>query len=148
LTDLPLLPSGEAPTFREPWQAKAFALVVLLYRGQHFTWDAWVRTLAGEIAARPQHAGETAEMAYHRQFLATLETIVAARGLADAAAQAERKAAWRRAYLNTPHGHAVELSAAELEAADDDDHHLHHHDLAPQRTPVAISPARQGDAAD
>ena len=31
----------------------------------------------------------------------------------DAAEFAERKETWRRAYLNTPHGKAIELSAAE-----------------------------------
>lgn len=146
MSELPRLPTGEAPAFREPWQAKAFALVVLLYRGQHFTWDEWVRVLVDEIAARPQLADETAETAYHRQFLAALETVVTARGLAANTALAERKAAWHRAYLNTPHGQAVELSAAERHAADGHEHvHDHGPGLVPQRTPVAISPAHRGD---
>ena len=140
MSEQPRLPSGDAPPFREPWQAKAFALVVLLYRGRHFTWDAWVRTLASEVAARPQRGDETAEAAYHRQFLAALEAIVAAHGLADVVAQGDRAEAWRRAYLNTPHGQAVELTAATRDAADD---HAHHHELAPQRTPVAISLPRR-----
>jgi nitrile hydratase accessory protein len=42
-----------ASAFREPWQAKAFAFVMLLHREGHFTWDDWVRTLAEAIAASP-----------------------------------------------------------------------------------------------
>ncbi|WP_158258470.1 nitrile hydratase accessory protein [Rhodopila globiformis] len=129
---------GDAPPFREPWQAKAFALAVLLHREGHFTWDAWVRTLAEEIAAFPQRAGEDAELAYHRQFLAALETIVANTGLAKPEAMQARKMAWRQAYLNTPHGHAVDLAAAGEPHVDE----ARDHDLEPQRAPIAISPAR------
>ena len=123
--------------------------MVLLHREGHFPWDAWVSTLAAEIAARPQRDAETAEAAYHRQFLAALETIVAARGIAAPAAVATRAEAWRRAYLNTPHGMAVDLAAADLHHDDDDDHdddhdhEHHHHGLAPQRQPIAVSPARR-----
>src|SRR5262249_25784480 len=98
---------AEAPAFREPWQAKAFALVVLLHREGHFAWNDWVQTLAREIAAAPQRVGEDAEQAYHRQGLAGLGLIVLRRGIATPAALQVRAEAWRRAYLNTPHGHPV-----------------------------------------
>jgi nitrile hydratase accessory protein len=138
----------QAPAFREPWQAKAFALVVLLHREGHFTWDEWVRTLAEEIAKSPQRADEDAELAYHRQFLTALEKIVATRGLTTSESMHARKLAWQRAYLATPHGHPVDLAAAEDIASNDGhdgdwDHvHQHGHNLIPQRTPVAVSPAR------
>jgi nitrile hydratase accessory protein len=135
---------GDAPAFREPWQAKAFALVVLLHREGHFAWDDWVRTLSEEIAASPQRADEDAEQAYHRQFLAALEKIVAAQGMTTSEAMQVRKQAWRRAYLNTPHGHPVDLAATERD--DPDDHHdgdEHDHGLMPRRTPVAVSPPRR-----
>jgi len=139
---------GKAPAFREPWQAKAFALVVLLHREGHFTWDDWVRTLAEEIAASPQRADEDAEPAYHRQFLTALEKIVATRGLTTPEAMQARKLAWRRAYLATPHGRPVDLAAArDIDSNDghdgDRDHvHQHGHNLMPQRTPVAVCPAQ------
>jgi nitrile hydratase accessory protein len=139
---------GDAPAFREPWQAKAFALLVLLHRNGHFGWDAWVRTLAAEIAASPQRDNEDAEMAYHRQFLAALETIVAACDMTTPEAMQTRKDAWQRAYLNTPHGHPVELAAAGVGHRDDDHDeqgslHRHGHVLAPRRAPVAVSPPRE-----
>ena len=92
-----------------------------------------------EIKASPQRADEDADQAYHRQFLAALEQVVAARGLVVPEAMAERKRAWRKAYLNTPHGQPVDLAAADAHGDHDDDHH--HHGLAPQRAPVAVSPA-------
>ncbi|MFL5289111.1 MAG: nitrile hydratase accessory protein [Rhodopila sp.] len=137
---LPVEP-GDAPAFREPWQAKAFALVVLLHREGHFGWDDWVRTLSEEIAASPQRADEDAEQAYHRQFLAALEKIVAAQGMTSPEAMQVRKQAWRRAYLNTPHGHAVDLAATER-GDPHDDHDGHDDGLMPQRTPIAVSPPR------
>ena len=137
------------PAFREPWQAKAFAFVVLLHREGHFTWDDWVRTLAKVIDASPQRADEDAELAYHRQFLTALEKIVATRGLTTAEEMQARKLAWRRAYLATPHGHPVDLAAAG-DIDPDDGHdgdrdliHQHDHNLMPQRAPIAVSPARR-----
>jgi nitrile hydratase accessory protein len=147
-TALPLLRDPHAPAFREPWQAKAFAMVVLLHRQGRFEWNEWVRVLAAEIAAAPQQPGENPDAAYHRQFLSALERIVAALGLADPDDQQRRKEEWRRAYLNTPHGHAVELAAAGTAAGDADDHghasgDTHHtHGLAPVVRPVAVSPGR------
>ena len=40
------LRDSDAPAFREPWQAKAFAMVVLLHRQGRFEWDEWVRVPA------------------------------------------------------------------------------------------------------
>jgi len=132
---------GDAPAFREPWQAKAFALAVLLHREGHFGWEEWVQTLAEEIAPSPQRADEDAELAYHSQFLAALEKIVASTGMSTPEAMQARKLAWRQAYLNTPHGHAVDLVAAAAGHVDDepDDHD---DDLKPQREPIAVSRAR------
>jgi hypothetical protein len=59
-----------------------------------------------------------------------------------------RKLAWRRAYLATPHGHAVDLATAgdigpdDGHVGDHDHIHQHRHNLMPQRAPIAISPAR------
>lgn len=143
-------PGADGPVFREPWQAKAFALVVLLHRAGHFAWDDWVRTLAAEIKTAPQRADEDADQAYHRQVLAALERITVARGVVVPEAMADRVVAWRMAYLNTPHGQPVDLAAAARHGHAGDDHddhghehaHEHGHGLAPRRVPVAVSPAR------
>ena len=140
------LADRDAPTFREPWQAKAFAMVVLLHRQGRFEWNEWVQVLSAEIAAGPQQPGEDPDAAYHRQFLAALERIVAALGIANPDDQRQRKADWRRAYLNTPHGHAVELAAARPAPGNADDHDQEAsrapqlHGLAPVVRPIAVSP--------
>jgi hypothetical protein len=53
---------------------------------------------------------------YYEHWLAALETLVAKKGLADAAALHRRKNAWEAAYRATPHGQPVELSAAQRRA--------------------------------
>src|SRR5262245_62059928 len=137
-----------APTFREPWQAKAFAMIVLLHRQGRFEWNEWVQVLGAEIAAGPQQPGEDADAAYHRQFLTALERIVAALGIANPGDQLRRKEEWRCAYLNTPHGHAVELAAARPAAGNADytareaSGASQRHALAPVVRPVAVSPPR------
>jgi nitrile hydratase accessory protein len=137
-----------ATAFREPWQGKAFAMVVLLHRQGRFEWDEWVRVLGAEVAAAPQQPGEDPDAAYHRQFLAALERIVAALGIANPDDQRRRKEDWRRAYLNTPHGHAVELAAARPSEGHTDDH-VQQASGAPQRRglapvvrPIAVSSGR------
>ena len=51
----------------------------------------------------------------YRQWLAALEKLVADKGLASQTEMTGRKEDWRRAYLNTPHGQAIDLSAAKSE---------------------------------
>ncbi len=78
MNDLPM----PGPVFREPWEAQAFAVVMKLHEAGCFTWPEWVETLAAEIklaqAAGDPDTGET----YYRHWLAALETLVQAKGLA------------------------------------------------------------------
>jgi nitrile hydratase accessory protein len=99
----------EGPVFREPWQAEAFALALSLNERGVFTWNEWAATLGEEIK-KAQAAGDpdTGETYYHH-WLATLERIVAAKGLADAAVLARTREAWQRACERTPHGTPIEL---------------------------------------
>jgi nitrile hydratase accessory protein len=145
-TAMTSLRDSSAPAFREPWHAKAFAMVVLLHRQDLLEWHEWVRVLGAEIVAAPQQPGEDPDAAYNRQFLAALERIVAALGIANPDDQRRRKEDWRRAYLNTPHGHAVELAAARSAPGNADDHDQEpsgspqRHGLAPVVQPIAVSP--------
>ena len=115
LTATPSLPLAEdGPLFAEPWQAQAFAMAVRLSAEGHFSWPEWAQYLCAEIAS--DHGGQggasgDAIGVYYRQWLAALEKLVADKGLASPTELAGRKEDWRRAYLNTPHGQAIELSA-------------------------------------
>jgi nitrile hydratase accessory protein len=110
--ELPRLPcDAGGPVFAEPWQAQAFALAIRLSEQGHFTWKEWASALADEIAAAADRGEPDDGSRYYHHWLAALERLVAAKGLADPAALAARKQAWAEAYRRTPHGKPVELAA-------------------------------------
>jgi nitrile hydratase accessory protein len=106
-----LLSDAEGPVFAEPWHAEAFAIAVTLSEQGHFTWKEWAAALADELKA----AGTRGELddgsRYYQHWLATLERLLKAKGLADPEALLERREAWAEAYRRTPHGKPVELNA-------------------------------------
>ena len=113
LAALPQLPRDEGgPVFAEPWEAQAFALAVKLSEQGYFTWKEWAAALATELKDAAGRGEPDDGAHYYRHWLATLERLVAAKGLADPAALAARKEAWADAYRHTPHGKPVELGAA------------------------------------
>jgi nitrile hydratase accessory protein len=112
VTDLPQIPRDEGgPVFAEPWQAQAFALAVRLAAQGHFTWKEWANTLAAELKSAADRGDPDDGSHYYEHWLAALESLVSAKGLADPAALLERKEAWVEAYQHTPHGKPVELRA-------------------------------------
>lgn len=112
---VPGLPcDADGPVFREPWEAQAFAMAVVLHQRGLFGWPEWAAMLAEEINAA-QHAGDpdTGET-YYRHWLATLECMVARKGIADAVVLARYHDAWERAADRTPHGAPIELTAKDF----------------------------------
>jgi len=104
----PRLPKDwDGPVFAEPWQAQAFALTVKLHEAGHFTWAEWVEYLSREIAAPDPADAADAETTYYLQWLAALEKLSAAKGLASSAEISARKGEWRAAYEDTPFGQPV-----------------------------------------
>jgi nitrile hydratase accessory protein len=74
---LPGLPRDESgPTFAEPWQATAFALVLELHARGAFTWERWTQTLAAELQAHPDDASH-----YYERWLTALEKLVEQLGI-------------------------------------------------------------------
>jgi nitrile hydratase accessory protein len=107
---LPHLPRDEGgPVFAEPWQAQAFALAVKLSEQGYFTWKEWAAALAKELQAAASRGEPDDGSRYYEHWLAALENLVTAKGLADPTALLARKEAWAAAYRNTPHGQPVEL---------------------------------------
>jgi nitrile hydratase accessory protein len=100
---------GDGRVFREPWEAQAFALAMSLQERGVFTRNEWAAALGEEIkkarAAGDPDTGET----YYRHWLAALERLVAAKGLANATTLALTRDAWQRACARTPHGEPIEL---------------------------------------
>jgi nitrile hydratase accessory protein len=107
---LPRLPrESDGPVFAEPWQAQAFALAVRLSAEGHFTWKEWAATLADELQAASNRGEPDDGSRYYEYWLAALERLVTAKGLADPTALRTRKQDWAAAYQSTPHGQPVEL---------------------------------------
>ena len=104
----------EGPVFREPWEAQAFAMALALHERGLFTWPEWAATLADEIK-RAQAAGDpdTGET-YYQHWLATLERVVAEKGVTSAQSLVQHYGAWERAMHRTPHGKPIELRAEDF----------------------------------
>jgi nitrile hydratase accessory protein len=105
---------AKRPVFREPWEAHAFAMALALYDKGLFAWTEWAAKLSEEIkkaqAAGDPDTGET----YYRHWLATLERIVAEKGVTTAQALGQHYDAWERAAHRTPHGKPIELRAEDF----------------------------------
>ena len=95
--------------FAEPWEAQAFALAVRLSEQGYFTWTEWAAALAQELRAAAGRGEPDDGSRYYHHWLAALERLVTAKGLADPGALLARKEAWAEAYRRTPHGKPVEL---------------------------------------
>ena len=105
--DLPRDQGG--PVFREPWEAQAFAMTLALYRRGLFTWPEWAAALADEIKRAQQQGDPDRGDTYYQHWLAALEQLVTAKGVADLAMLQRYHDAWDHAAARTPHGTPIEL---------------------------------------
>jgi nitrile hydratase accessory protein len=70
------------PVFNEPWEARAFALVVAMSQAGHFTWPQWVESLAHEIAqAQATEAAGGKPTSYYEQWQAAAEKLMIDKGM-------------------------------------------------------------------
>jgi nitrile hydratase accessory protein len=78
LPDLPGIPrDAQGPVFNEPWEARAFAMVVLLHERGLFSWPEWAEALSREIG-RAQAAGDPdLGDTYYQHWLNALEALTA-----------------------------------------------------------------------
>ncbi len=107
---LPDLPRDEdGPVFREPWEAQAFAMALSLYDRGLFTWKEWAAALADEIKLAQAGGDPDTGATYYRHWLATLEKMVAAKGVTTSATLHRYRDAWDHAADRTPHGKPIEL---------------------------------------
>ena len=111
---IPLAPdhATDQPVFAEPWHAELFALTVKLSESGHFAWPEWAAHFGAMLRRAAQAGAPKDGSAYYDIWLAALESLLVDRGLASATGLADAKQAWTAAYLRTPHGQPVQLSAA------------------------------------
>lgn len=109
-TASPFIPKGEErPVFAEPWEAKAFAMVLQLSEEGHFTWTEWTVALGEQLEAAVKRGDPDDGSRYFEHWITALEYLVNDKKLIDLTSLSERKEAWEAAYLRTPHGRPVNL---------------------------------------
>ncbi len=108
----PLARRDDEPVFDEPWQAQVLALAFNLIEKGVFSTSQWSDALGAELKRAEACDEPDVSQTYYQSALAALEALLAADGRIAADNLTTRIEAWRRAYLNTPHGQPVELSAA------------------------------------
>jgi nitrile hydratase accessory protein len=107
---LPGIPQDEdGPVFREPWEAQAFAMALALHARGLFSWTEWAATLADEIKRAQANGDPDTGETYYRHWLATLERLIAEKGVTTSDTLHRYRDAWDHAADRTPHGSAIEL---------------------------------------
>ena len=105
---------ADGPVFREPWEAQAFAMALALHARGLFSWNEWAAALADEIRRAQAHGDADTGETYYRHWLATLETLVAAKGVTTSDALHRYRHAWDHAADRTPHGAPIELTPGDF----------------------------------
>jgi hypothetical protein len=91
-----------------------------------FSGAEWAESLGAAIR-RLGAAGEPDnDETYYQAALCALERLVGEKSPETGASLVDHTEAWRRAYLNTPHGQPVTLAAAALPSHYGHDHQDHH----------------------
>ena len=107
---VPSIPrDADGPVFREPWEAQAFAMTLALHTRGLFSWNEWAAALADEIKHAQAGGDPDTGESYYRHWLATLEKLIAAKGVATSETQHRYRDAWDHAADRTPHGAPIEL---------------------------------------
>ena len=99
----------DGPVFREPWEAQAFAMALVLHERGLFSWTEWAATLADEIKRAQADGDPDTGQTYYRHWLATLERLIAEKEVATSETQHRYRDAWDHAADRTPHGSPIEL---------------------------------------
>ena len=105
----PLARRDGEPVFDEPWQAQVLGLAFSLVENGLFSNQQWSQALGAALRAAAEQGAPDDTATYYGAALATLEKLTAAGGTLTPDAIADRRDAWRQAYLGTPHGQPVEL---------------------------------------
>ena len=103
-------PGPDMP-FAAPWHAAAFAMTVHLHERGLFTWPDWAAALGRALAADEKAGRLEGSDDYYRAWIAALQELLAANGVAGAPEIEIVMKEWKAAYLATPHGEPVRLAA-------------------------------------
>lgn len=77
LGDMPGMPrDADGPVFREPWEARTFAMTLALYDRGLFSWPQWAQALSLQIQTAQAHGDADLGDTYYRHWLLALESLV------------------------------------------------------------------------
>jgi nitrile hydratase accessory protein len=77
LLNLPGMPlHADSPVFNEPWEARAFAMVLALHQRGLFTWPQWAAALSRQIAVAQAAGDADIGDTYYQHWLSALESLV------------------------------------------------------------------------
>ena len=108
LEGLPI--DDDSAVFREPWEAQAFGMALVLYERGVFTWDEWAQALSAQIRAAQAQGDPDLGNTYYCHWLTAIETLVSAKGISSPEELDRYQHAWGHAADRVPHGQPVELS--------------------------------------
>ena len=92
LKGVPRIPQDEeGPVFAEPWEARAFGLVIHMYQQGQFTWPEWVQYLSAEIAAAKEAGRPDHGPAYYKLWMTAATKLFTAKGLIGEAELGEKE---------------------------------------------------------
>jgi nitrile hydratase accessory protein len=75
--ELPGIPlDAGSPVFKEPWEAKAFAMTLALHERGVFTWPQWAEALSRQIALAQAAGDADLGDTYYQHWLLALESLV------------------------------------------------------------------------
>ena len=117
MTDFPAAINDGAAVFREPWEAQAFAIVLMLHERGIFTWQEWADALAAQIARAQGNGDPDRGDTYYEHWLHALESLVADKGISSKAELDRYRNAWDHAADRTPHGQQIELRPGDFSQA-------------------------------
>jgi nitrile hydratase accessory protein len=71
------------PVFQSPWEARAFAMAVMLFEQRHYTWREFQDRLIAEITAPAASAdpAQSSSLGYYEHWLSALEKLLSEKGL-------------------------------------------------------------------
>ncbi len=107
----PLARLDDEPLFDEPWQAQALGLAFSLSERGMFSPADWSQTLGAEHRTLLAEGASDTPQTYYEAVVQAVERLVQKNSPLSDDLLEKRVKTWRRAYLNTPHGQPVKLSA-------------------------------------
>jgi len=103
----------DAPEFGEAWHAQVLAVAdTLITSGQIGATD-WADALGAQLRLHQSAGKDDTENNYYVAALAALEGLLDGGAIVSAPDLGARRDVWERAYIATPHGHPVLLSAGQ-----------------------------------